>query len=116
MEIKINREIRGYQESVLFGLSLRQMICSVMAIGAAVGIYYGLRPLLGEETVSWLCIVGAAPVAAMGFFKYNNMTLEQFAVAWLRSEFLCAGVRKYQPENLFWLAIHAKRKGADLPD
>lgn len=54
MEIKINREIRDYKENIFFGLSLRQLIFSLLACGVAVGIYLGLRDALGTETVSWL--------------------------------------------------------------
>ena len=39
MEIKINREIRDYTENIFFGLSLRQLIFSLLACGVAVGIY-----------------------------------------------------------------------------
>lgn len=73
MEIKINREIRDYKENIFFGLSLRQLIFSLLACGVAVGIYLGLRDALGTETVSWLCILGAAPFAAMGFVKYHGI-------------------------------------------
>ena len=40
MEVKINREIRDYQESIFFGLNLRQLIFSIFAVGVAVGIYF----------------------------------------------------------------------------
>ena len=72
MEVKINREIRNYTESMFFGLSLRQFIFSVLACGVAVGLYFLLRPYVGTETVSWVCILGAAPFAALGFVKYNS--------------------------------------------
>ena len=36
MEVKINREIRNYTESMFFGLSMRQFIFSVLACGVAV--------------------------------------------------------------------------------
>ena len=40
MEIKINKEICQYHETLFFGLSARQFICSVFAIAIAVGIYF----------------------------------------------------------------------------
>ena len=46
--MKINREIRNYQESIFFGLNLRQLVFSVLAIGVAVGIYFGLNNILGR--------------------------------------------------------------------
>lgn len=77
MEVKINREIRNYTESMFFGLSLRQFVFSLLAVGVAVGLYFLLRPYLGTETVSWVCILGAAPFAALGFVSYHGMTAEQ---------------------------------------
>ena len=88
MEVKINRKIRNYTESVFFGLSLRQLVFSVLAVGVAIGLYFLLRPYVGTETVSWMCILGAAPFAAMGFVSYHGMTAEQFLWVWFRSEIL----------------------------
>ena len=86
MEIKINREIREYTESMFFGLSLRQFVFSLAAILVAVGVYFILKPHLGTEIVSWLCILCAAPFAVIGFVRYNGMTAEQFIWVWIRSE------------------------------
>lgn len=113
MEIRINKEIKDYHESLFLGLSMRQFICSLGAVGAAVGIYFGLSKVLDKETVSWLCIVCAAPLAAAGFFKYNGMTFEQFVVAFIYSEFLCSGVRTYKCENYLYEAY--KEVIADVP-
>ena len=102
MEIKINREIRDYKENIFFGLSLRQLIFSLLACGVAVGIYLGLRDALGTETVSWLCILGATPFAAMGFVKYHGMTAEQFAWVVIKSELLYPKRLVFKSENLYF--------------
>lgn len=101
MEVKINREIRDYSESVYFGLNLRQFIFSILACGVAVGLYFLLRPLLGIETLSWLCILGAAPFTALGFFKYHGMTAEKAMLAYIRSEFLMPKELKFQSTNYY---------------
>ena len=44
MEVKINREIRNYTESMFFGLSLRQLIFSALAVAVAVGLYFLMKP------------------------------------------------------------------------
>ena len=110
MEIKINKEIRNYKETLFFGLSLRQFACSVLAVGVAVALYFALRNVLDRETVSWLCIVGAAHIAVAGFFKYNGMTLEKFLWAWFKSEFLMAGNRVWKSENYYLTAIEKEGK------
>ena len=86
MEVKINREIRNYSESVFFGLSMRQCIFSVLAIAVAVGLYFVLKPYLGAETLAWVCILSAAPFADLGFIAYHGMTAERVLWTWLRSE------------------------------
>lgn len=115
MEVKINKEIRNYTESMFFGLSMRQFIFSVLACGVAVGLYFLLRPQFGTETLSWMCILGASPFAMMGFIKYNGMTAEQFVWAWIKSEFLMPKKLMFLPENLYYEAmkptIEAHEKG-----
>ena len=105
MEVKINKEIRNYTESMFFGLSLRQFIFSVLACGVAVCLYFLLRPRFGTETLSWVCILGAFPFAAMGFIKYNGMTAEQFVWAWLKSEFLMPKKLMFLPDNLYYETV-----------
>jgi hypothetical protein len=102
MEVKINREIRNYTESMFFGLSLRQFIFSVLACGVAVGLYFLLRPYVGTETVSWVCILGAAPFAALGFVKYNGMTAEKAIYAWIKSEFLMPKKLVFHSTNVYY--------------
>lgn len=88
MEVKINREIREYTESMFFGLTMRQFIFSCLALGASVLTYFALRALLGLEAVSWVCMLAAVPFAVLGFVKYNGMTAEKFIWAWIKSEIL----------------------------
>ncbi len=115
MEIKINKEISEYHETLFFGLSARQFICSVLAIAIAVGIYFLAKDLIGKETASWLCMVAAAPVAAMGFFKYNGLTAEKLAWAIIKTELLYAGRRVYKADNYYLDLMHMEpRKEAKL--
>ncbi len=118
MEVKINKEIRNYTESMFFGLSMRQFIFSVLACGVAVGLFFLLRPYFGTETLSWVCILGALPFAIMGFVKYNGMTAEQFVWAWIKSEFLMPKRLTFSPDNLYYEAlkpnIEAREKGLSI--
>ena len=111
MEVKINREIRNYTESMFFGLSMRQFVFSVLAILVAVGLYFLLKPYFGTETVSWMCILGAAPFAALGFITYQGMTAEQFLWAWLRSELLEPKELCFEASNLYYEALKEKLEG-----
>ena len=102
MEVRINREIREYTESMFFGLTLRQFIFSVLACAIAVLIYFPFKPVLGLETLSWICIVAAAPFAAIGFLRYNGMPAEKFIAAWIRSEILLPEHLCFGNTNLYY--------------
>ncbi len=119
MEVKINKEIRNYTESMFFGLSMRQFLFSVLACGVAVGLFFLLRGRFGTETLSWMCILGASPFAVMGFVRYNGMTAEQFVWAWVKSEFLMPKKILFIPDNLYYEAlkqnIEAKENGLPVP-
>lgn len=80
------------------------------------GHLFLLKPYVGTETVSWMCILGAAPFAALGFVKYNGMTAEKFIYAWIKSEFLMPKKLTFRSTNtyyeLFKPSIEAKAKEA----
>ena len=88
MEIKIPKEVREYHETIFFGLNTRQFVCSLLAVGVAVAVYFLLQPMLDTEEIGWVCILAAAPFAVCGFFTYHGMT----------------------PEQLLWAGLHQKRK------
>ena len=102
MEVKINREISEYTESIFFGLSLRQFFFSICACVIAVFLYFILKPYFGIETLSWVCILGAVPFAVLGFVKYNGMTAEKFIAAWIKSEILTPKKLTFKPINLYY--------------
>lgn len=66
------------------------------------GLYFLIRPYAGTETVSWVCILGAAPFAALGFITYHGMTAEQFIWAWIRSEMLEPKQICFESSNLYY--------------
>ena len=105
MEVKVNKEIRNYTESIYFGLSLRQFIFSILSCLMAVGLYFIMKPYFGLETLSWLCILGASPFAVLGFITYNGLTAEQFIWAWIKSEILMPKKLVFRSENLYFDAV-----------
>ena len=111
IEIKIPKEIRQYKESIFFGLSTRQFFCALLAVAVAAGVYLLLDNVIGKETASWLCILLAAPAAMAGFFSYNGMSFEQFLWAVLKTEYLCAGGRKYISDSAYYKCFNRKGRG-----
>ena len=105
IEVRINKEVRDYQESVFFGLSLRQLIFALLAVLVAVGVYFGLRNIVGTGEIGWMCVLAAFPFALGGFFTYNGMTFEKFLLAFIRSELLYPKKLVFRSENLYAKAL-----------
>lgn len=102
MEIKVNKEIRNYTESIFFGLSMRQCFFSAIACIVAVGIYFLCIDSLGIELTSWFCMIGAAPFAALGFITYQGMNAEQIFITLIRSLILQNTNLFDEPYNLYY--------------
>lgn len=102
MEVKINKDIREFTESIFFGLSMRQFIFSISACVVAVILYFLLKPFFGIETLSWVCILGATPFAVLGFVKYNGMTAEKFIGTWMKSNFIIPKRLTFKAKNIYY--------------
>ena len=71
----------------------------------AVGVYFGLRNIVGTGEIGWLCILAAFPFAMGGFFTYNGMRFEKFLLALIRSELLYPRKLVFRSENLYAKAL-----------
>ena len=104
-EIKINKEIRDYTESIFFGLSMRQSIFSILACVVASILYFSFSSLLGMEITSWLCMLGAAPFAALGFIRFQGMNAEEVLQTAIHSLLLSHADLLNKPFNLYEILL-----------
>lgn len=77
MNISINRDIEKYQETVVMGLTARQLIFSIASIacgGAIVLLTYRHVGLTGS---AYIAIPVVAPLALNGFYSYQGMSFTQ---------------------------------------
>ena len=75
------------------------------------GLYFLLKPLAEAAEIGWICILGAAPFAACGFFKYHGMTAEKFIWTWFKAEFLYPKRLVFKSKNLYCTLLEdSKRK------
>lgn len=102
MEVRVNKDIKEYKENMFFGLTLRQFIFSVLGCAVALFLYFALKDKLGLEVATWVCVLGVAPFAALGFLRYNGMPAEQVFIAWLKTRWI--NPRKYlsQPSSCYY--------------
>ena len=69
IEVRINKEVRDYQESIFFGLSLRQLVFALLAVLVAVGVYFGLRGVVGTGEIGWICVRLRSPLPWAAFSR-----------------------------------------------
>lgn len=60
-----------------------------------------MKPYFGIETLSWICILGVVPFAAIGFIKYNGMTFEKFIIAFIKQKILLPNHLLFIPTNYY---------------
>lgn len=104
-EVKINKEIKEIKERIIFGLSLRQLIFSAIAIVVAVGVFFLLRDYLEIEYLSWAIIIAAGPFAIMGFVTFQGMPAEKIIIELIQSYVINKKTIENKPRNTYKLMI-----------
>lgn len=74
MVIEINKDIDRYKESVVMGLTARQLVFSLASVAVGGGIVLFIYPYVGLTLSAYIAIPAVAPVALSGFYSYNGMT------------------------------------------
>lgn len=99
--VRIPKEIRAYKEKLVMGLTLRQMIATILALGICIPLYIFGKEVINEEILSWMIIAVALPLAGLGYFKYNGLVFEKFVTVIFKQAFLYPAKRKFKQENCF---------------
>jgi hypothetical protein len=101
VEIKVNKEIMDYHESIVWGLNTREVSFSILSIACGGAVYFLCRDKMGDDITGWLAIMAALPAAAVGFLKVNGLPLEQFVRCFMKNEFLLPKTRIFISENFY---------------
>ena len=99
--IRIPQEIRKYKEKIAFGLTVRQIISVILALGVCVPLYWFGRHHIPSDILGWIIILVALPLGGIGFFKYNGMHLEKLAIIFLKQQLIIPMKRYFRSENYF---------------
>ncbi len=74
MHIEVNRDIDKFKESIILGLSARQLIYSIIALAVGSGIVLLIYPYVGLTMAAYIAVPIVAPIALTGFYSYHGMT------------------------------------------
>ena len=87
MIIEINKDIEKYQESVAMGLSAKQLVYSILALGSGCLIVFLLYEKIGLTFSCYVAVPVVAPIALCGFYSYNGMGFREVFTRYMRSIF-----------------------------
>ena len=87
MIIEINKDIEKYQESVAMGLSAKQLVYSILALGSGCVIVFLLYEKIGLTFSCYVAVPVVAPIALCGFYSYNGMGFREVFTRYMRSIF-----------------------------
>lgn len=99
--VRIPEEIRKYKEKILFGLTARQLITTIIAFAICVPLYWYGKKYISESILSWVIILIGAGCWSIGYLKINGMPMEKFVFVFIKTEILYPKKRKYLSDNAF---------------
>lgn len=126
MVIEINKDIDRYKESVVMGLTAKQLIYSIASVVAGGGIVLLLYPYIGLTPSVYVAIPVVAPIALGGFYSFNGMSFYEVMGKKIRMMFgNCpltyvstegeAVIKECQQEEAVKSMTDKKKKGKNAP-
>lgn len=97
----VPQDVTEYKEQFFFGMNSRQLICSVLMIALAALTFLVGSKFISTDILVYITIFEIAPLAAVGFLKYNGMGFEKIAAT--VAEFYISNQRRrmeYLPEEM----------------
>ena len=97
----VPQDVTEYKEQFFFGMNSRQLICSVLMIALAVLTFLVGSKFISTDILVYITIFEIAPLAAVGFLKYNGMGFEKIAATVM--DFYVSNQRRrmeYLPEEM----------------
>lgn len=77
MIIEISRDIEQYKESVILGLTAKQLIYSLLSVVIGGGLVLLMYQYIGLTSSAYVAIPVVAPIALGGFYSYNGMSFNE---------------------------------------
>ena len=97
LEVKVPKEITDYREKIMFGLSVRQLICVIIASVLCIVTYFTIKPFIGNDLAGYFVLGEAMPIMGVGFLRINGFTFEKYIMIILKHEF-SRQIRVYKTE------------------
>lgn len=75
----VPQDVTEYKEQFFLGMTGRQLACIALMLVLAIGTFLLGRNFVTTDILVYLIMLEVAPLAAVGFLKYNGMGIEKIA-------------------------------------
>ena len=110
METTVITNITEYEENILAGLTMRQLLLGIAGIIIVVLSYTTLQNALNLQVASYVAIGLGLPCFLFAFAKPQKMQLEQYLAILIKNELLSHKKRYFEAENLLYDAIFKEER------
>ena len=86
IEVRVPEEIKDYKESIVAGLSIRQLACGGVALGCGIPTFLLLRNI-NMDLATYATMVVVIPAFCVGFIKKGGYTFEKYIKIKIRAAF-----------------------------
>lgn len=87
MDIELSEDLQYYKESFILGLTVKQAIFSILALGTGTAIVLLLYNKIGITLSCYVATPFVVPLALTGFYNYHGLSFWQFASKLIRYSF-----------------------------
>ena len=87
MDIELSEDFQYYKESFILGLTVKQAIFSILALGTGTAIVLLLYNKIGITLSCYVATPFVVPLALTGFYNYHGLSFWQFASKLIRYSF-----------------------------
>ena len=77
IEVRVPEEIKDYKESIVAGLSIRQLACGAIALGCGIPTFLLMRNI-NNDVATYCTMAVTVPAFCVGFIKKNGYTFEKY--------------------------------------
>jgi hypothetical protein len=110
--VDIPKDLDGIRSKVMLGLTKKQLIGFGVAAAVGIPVFLTTRVAVGNDFGLILMIASMALPLLYAIYEPKGMTVEQYAAAWLRFQFIQAGPRPYQNVNLYDILTETEVKNS----
>ncbi|MDR1704324.1 MAG: PrgI family protein [Clostridiales bacterium] len=99
----VPRDLSKIKVKILFGLTLRQLVCFGCAAAVGVPVYFLTRSSIGNSSAVLLMIGVMLPAFFVAMYEKDGQPAERILINFVRSRWFFPTKRPYRTENFYSL-------------